>query len=76
MLNQHAVHEILPAGEQDLAVNFIILPEFFRQSLESTEQDGVLFPFLVSTLSGENGERIICILWCGISCRYRILWRR
>ncbi len=54
MLNQHAVHEILPAGEQDLAVNFIILPEFFRQSLESTEQDGVLFPFLVSTLSGEK----------------------
>ncbi len=28
-LNQNVYHEILPAGEEDLAVNFIILPEFF-----------------------------------------------
>ena len=27
-LNQNAVQEILPAGEDDIAVNFIILPEF------------------------------------------------
>lgn len=27
-LNQNASHEILPAGENDIAVNFIILPEF------------------------------------------------
>lgn len=56
MMNQNALHEILPAGRQDLAVNFIILPEFFRQSLESAEQDGVLFPFLVSTLSGADSK--------------------
>ena len=27
-LNQHATQEILPAGESDLAVNFMILPSF------------------------------------------------
>ena len=29
-LNQNAQQEILPAGEQDIAVNFIVLPEFFN----------------------------------------------
>ncbi len=28
-LNQHATQEILPAGEKDIGINFIILPEFF-----------------------------------------------
>ena len=28
-LNQNVEQEILPAGEQDIAVNFIVLPEFF-----------------------------------------------
>ena len=28
-LNQNVYHEILPSGENDIAVNFIILPEFF-----------------------------------------------
>ena len=30
ILNQNAVQEILPAGEYDIAVNFIVLPEFFN----------------------------------------------
>ena len=29
-LNQNAVQEILPAGKDDIAVNFIVLPEFFN----------------------------------------------
>ena len=32
-LNQNATQEIMPAGAHDIAVNFIILPEFFDQSL-------------------------------------------
>ncbi len=28
-LNQHATQEIAPAGKEDIAVNFMILPEFF-----------------------------------------------
>ena len=30
-LNQNAEQEILPAGEQDIAVNFIVLPEFLTR---------------------------------------------
>lgn len=33
ILNQHASQEILPAGKEDIAVNFIILPGFFDQTL-------------------------------------------
>lgn len=33
ILGQKAVQEILPAGRDDIAVNFIILPEFFDQTL-------------------------------------------
>ncbi len=52
-LNQHAIHEILPAAFTDLAVNFIILPEFFDRSLTMIEQDNVLRHFLISALTGE-----------------------
>lgn len=33
ILSQNAVQEILPASKEDIALNFIILPEFFDQSL-------------------------------------------
>lgn len=52
-MNQHATHEILPASETDLAVNFIILPEFFDRSLSMIEQDNVVRHFLISALTGE-----------------------
>ena len=54
-LNQNACHEILPAGEGDVAVNFIILPEFFHRPVSMIERENVLRDFLVSTLSGESG---------------------
>lgn len=50
-LNQNATQEILPAGQNDIAVNFIILPEFFDQSLYMIEQENVLRDFLISTLA-------------------------
>ena len=54
-LNQNVWHEILPAAEEDLAVNFIILPEFFNRPVSMIERENVLRDFLVSTLSGETG---------------------
>ncbi len=39
ILNQNAVQEIYPAGEGDVAVNFIILPEFFDYGLKMMETD-------------------------------------
>lgn len=54
-LNQTVYHEILPASEEDLAVNFIILPEFFDRTLSVIERENVLRDFLVSVLSGDTG---------------------
>jgi len=53
-LSQNAFHEILPAGESDIAVNFIILPEFFDRPVSMIERENVLRDFLISSLSGAN----------------------
>ncbi|GLC79933.1 AraC family transcriptional regulator [Lacrimispora brassicae] len=50
-LNQHATQEILPAGEADIGVNFIILPEFFDTAFEMMgEEENLLGDFLVGCL--------------------------
>lgn len=55
-LNQRAVQEIYPAGEDDIAVNFIILPEFFDYSLKMIgEENNLLRDFVVDSLKGESG---------------------
>ena len=53
-LNQNVYHEILPAGEKDLAVNFIILPEFFDRPISMVERENILRDFLISTLAGDT----------------------
>ncbi len=54
-LNQNAVQEILPAKERDIAVNFIILPEFFNMAFSMMgEEDNLLKEFLVGSLCGKN----------------------
>lgn len=56
-LNQNAVQEIMPAGEKDVAINFIILPEFFDQALEMmAQEENLVRDFVVGCLrSEENG---------------------
>lgn len=54
-LNQNATQEILPAGENDIAVNFMVLPEFFDRAFLMMEDESVLHDFLVGTLKGESG---------------------
>ena len=49
-LNQFSYHEILPAGENDIAVNFIVRPEFFDVAFDMMEEENVLRKFIVSTL--------------------------
>ncbi|MCI5872345.1 MAG: AraC family transcriptional regulator [Clostridiales bacterium] len=53
-LNQNVTQEILPAGKDDIAVNFIILPEFFDRTISMIERENVLRDFLLSTLSADN----------------------
>lgn len=50
-LNQNTTQEIEPAAENDIAVNFIILPEFFDRAFNMIERENVLRDFLVSALS-------------------------
>lgn len=54
-LNQNAVQEILPASAGDIAVNFIMLPDFFKQAITMMGSDNMLRSFLVSALTGEDG---------------------
>ncbi len=57
LLNQRAKQEILPAGENDIAVNFIILPEFFDYSLKMIgEESNLLRDFVINCLKGDNEE--------------------
>ena len=59
-LNQNATQEILPASESDIAVNFVILPEFFNVSFSMMQEENVLRDFLLSTLSG--GDSLLSFL--------------
>ena len=45
-LNQNATQEILPAGEDDIAVNFIVLPEFFDRAFLMMEEESGLVDYL------------------------------
>jgi AraC family transcriptional regulator, L-rhamnose operon regulatory protein RhaS len=49
-LNQYTTHEILPTGFNDVAVNFVVLPEFFDVALSMIDSNSVIGSFLVSTL--------------------------
>lgn len=52
-LNQSSVQEIYPAGMDDIAVNFIILPEFFDYALKMTDNDSnQLREFVLDGLRG------------------------
>lgn len=57
LLAPKAVQEILPAGKDDIAVNFIILPAFFDKALEmfAGEQNRIV-DFLIGCLSPERTD--------------------
>lgn len=55
MMNQNAIHESLPAEEGDIAVNFIVLPDFFSTALAAMgEEETPLRRFLVDCLCGRS----------------------
>ena len=74
-LNQNATQEILPAGEEDIAVNFIVLPEFFDRTFLMIDERSALQEFLVGALKRTAALRITCISMSVRSCRYRIWWK-
>lgn len=56
-LSPDAVQEIEKAGEEDIAVNFIILPQFFDKALEMLgAEETPLKRFILDSLSGGSGS--------------------
>ena len=54
-LNQNAVQEIAPAGIDDIAVNFIVLPEFFDYALTMMgEEENLVRNFVIDCLRGKK----------------------
>jgi len=55
ILNQNAIQEIFPASENDIAVNFIILPQFFDTAIKMLEEnENQIRNFLISCLRENN----------------------
>lgn len=56
-LNQNARQEILPAGEDDIAVNFIILPAFFDYALTMMgQEENLIRGFLLDCLKSRDAD--------------------
>lgn len=54
-MNQSATHEVCRPGEKDIAVNFIVLPDFFFTALSAIgEEETPVRHFLVDCLCGQN----------------------
>lgn len=59
-LNQNAMQEIYPAGENDIAVNFIVLPEFFDYGLKLMgNEENLLREFVIDCLTGKNYTELV-----------------
>ncbi len=57
LLSQSATHEVRRASEGDIALNFIILPDFFSTTLSVLgEEETPLRRFLVDCLCGKNSD--------------------
>lgn len=55
-LSRHAKHEVLRAEENDIAVNFIVLPEFFENTLSVIgDEDTPLKKFITDSLTESGG---------------------
>lgn len=63
LFEQSARHEILKAGENDVAVNFIVLPQFFGDTLMALgDEETPLKRFLIDCLCG-NKEGYNCLYY-------------
>lgn len=50
-LNQNCSHEILPAGKEDIAINFIVLPQFFDEAFKMMDDENILRDFIIESLT-------------------------
>ena len=67
MLGQHARQSIAPAGEDDVAVNFIVRPAFFSGTLPFLgEEETPLRSFVTGCLTGQNETGYLLFRVAGI----------
>ena len=60
ILGRNARQEILPAGENDVAVNFVVRPDFFAGTLPFLgEEETPLRRFLVACLCGQEASNVL-----------------
>jgi AraC-like DNA-binding protein/mannose-6-phosphate isomerase-like protein (cupin superfamily) len=53
-LGRNTWHEILPAGRDDIAVNFMIRPTFFHTAFDMMDEQNELSDFIIASLAGEG----------------------
>jgi len=58
LLNQHSTQKILPAGLNDIALNFIILPRFFDVVFSMMPEENYLKDFLVDSIIEDKTDYI------------------
>ncbi len=56
LLNQHASHQTDITGIDDIAINLIVLPQFFDTAIEMIGSDNKISQFLFSGLAGKGYE--------------------
>ncbi len=56
LLNLNASHATEAAGADDIAINFVVLPQFFNTAFEMIGNDNKISEFLFSGLSGKGHE--------------------
>ena len=54
LLNQNTEHSTSAAGKDDIAINFVVLPQFFNTALEMIGEDNKISQFLFSGLTGRG----------------------
>lgn len=80
LLGQNAFHAIDRAGAGDIAVNLIVLPQFFDTAAERIGQDTLLGRFLTDCLrpaarAGAGRAGTICSFTSRTKCRCRTCWK-
>lgn len=65
LINRHAVHSVALCGREDVAVNFLVQPEFFDFALETVGADNALGRFLLDAL--RTGEASVPYLYFPVS---------
>ena len=62
LMNPWAVHAVERCGREDLAVNIIVQPDFFREMLATLGEDHLLGRFLAASFAKQPGE-VNCLVF-------------